>query len=88
MLLLLHLLKMSRLLPFLLLASSMGSFIGNGILMSLNTRMPATILYPMVNGGIGVIVAAVSCTVFKEKLTTLKFVAILTGVASIIFLNL
>jgi len=71
-----------------LLASSMGSFIGNGILMSLNTRMPATILYPMVNGGIGVLVAIVSCTVFKEKLTVLKFLAILTGIASIVFLNL
>ena len=71
-----------------LVASSMGSFIGNGILMSLNTRMPATILYPMVNGGIGVLVAIVSCTVFKEKLTVLKFLAILTGIASIVFLNL
>jgi multidrug transporter EmrE-like cation transporter len=66
----------------------MGSFIGNGILMSLNTKMPATILYPMVNGGIGVLVAIVSCTAFKEKLTVLKFLAILTGIASIIFLNL
>ena len=71
-----------------LLGSALGSFIGNGILMSLNTKMPATILYPMVNGGIGVLVAAVSCTVFKEKLTKLKFIAILTGVASIVFLNL
>lgn len=71
-----------------LAGASLGSFLGNGILMSLNTRMPATILYPMVNGGIGVLVALVSCTVFKEKLTTLKFIAILTGVASIVFLNL
>ena len=37
---------------------------------------------------LGVLVAIVSCTVFKEKLTTLKFIAILTGVASIIFLNI
>lgn len=79
---------LSRLLFPLLLASSMGSFIGNGILMSLNTRMPASILYPMVNGGIGVLVAIVSCTLFKEKLTVLKLLAIITGVASIIFLNL
>lgn len=76
------------LLAVVLAASSMGSFIGNGILMSLNTKMPATILYPMVNGGIGVLVAIVSCTFFKEKLTVLKFLAILTGIASIIFLNL
>ena len=75
-------------LPLLLVASSMGSFIGNGILMSLNTSMPASILYPMVNGGIGVLVAVISCTVFKEKLTLLKLIALLTGVASIVFLNL
>ena len=77
----------SPLVAIVLVCSALGSFIGNGILMSLNTKMPATILYPMVNGGIGVLVAAVSCTVFKEKLTVLKFIAILTGVASIIFLN-
>lgn len=72
----------------LLVASSLGSFIGNGILMSLNTSMPASTLYPMVNGGIGVLVAVISCTVFKEKLTVLKLLAIITGVASIVFLNL
>lgn len=78
----------SPMLTIVLVASALGSFIGNGILMSLNTRMPATILYPMVNGGIGVLVAIVSCTVFKERLTILKFLAILTGIASIVFLNL
>ena len=78
----------SPLLAIVLAGSALGSFIGNGILMSLNTKMPATILYPMVNGGIGVLVAIVSCTAFKEKLTVLKFIAILTGIASIIFLNL
>ena len=78
----------SPLLALVLAGSALGSFIGNGILMSLNTKMPATILYPMVNGGIGVLVAIASCTFFKEKLTVLKFIAILTGVASIVFLNL
>lgn len=78
----------SPLLVPVLAGAAIGSFLGNGILMMLNTRMPATILYPMVNGGIGVLVAIVSCTVFKEKLTVLKCIAILTGVASIVFLNL
>lgn len=78
----------SPLLALVLVCSALGSFLGNGILMALNTKMPATILYPMVNGGIGVLVAIVSCTVFKEKLTVLKFIAILTGIASIVFLNL
>lgn len=75
-------------LPVILAVSSLGSFIGNGILMSLNTSMPASILYTMANGGIGVLVAVITCTVFKEKLTVLKFLAIITGVASIVFLNL
>lgn len=78
----------SPVLTLVLAGSAIGSFLGNGILMALNTRMPATILYPMVNGGIGVLVAIISCTVFKEKLTVLKLVALITGVASIIFLNL
>lgn len=75
-------------LALVLAGAALGSFLGNGILMALNTRMPATILYPMVNGGIGVLVAIVSCAVFKEKLTLLKLLALITGVASIIFLNL
>jgi len=76
------------LLPVLLVASSMGGFVGNGLLMSLNTSMPASVLYPMVNGGIGVIVAIVSCTCFREKLTLQKLLAILTGLGSIVLLNL
>lgn len=76
------------LLPVLLITASMGGFIGNGLLMSLNTSMPASVLYPMVNGGIGVIVAIVSCTFFREKLTLQKLLAILTGLGSIVLLNL
>ena len=76
------------LLLVLVVAASMGGFIGNGLLMSLNTSMPASVLYPMVNGGIGVIVAIVSCTFFREKLTLQKFLAILTGLGSIVLLNL
>jgi len=78
----------SPLLGALLLTASMGGFIGNGLLMSLNTVLPASVLYPMVNGGIGVLVAIVSCTVFKEKLTTQKLLAILTGLGAIVLLNL
>lgn len=74
---------------FLLIAmSSMGSFIGNGILMSLNTVMPATVLYPLVNGGIGVFVAAASCLFFREKLTLQRFLTIVTGLSAIVVLNL
>lgn len=76
------------LLPVLVVLAAMGGFIGNGLLMSLNTSMPASVLYPMVNGGIGVIVAIVSCTFFREKLTAHKLLAILTGLGSIVLLNL
>lgn len=76
------------LLGILLLTASTGGFIGNGLLMALNTSMPASVLYPMVNGGIGVIVAVISCTVFREKLTLPKLAAILTGLGAIVLLNL
>lgn len=72
----------------LLIMSSMGGFIGNSILMSLNTAMPASLLYPLVNGGIAVIVAIASCVIFREKLTLQRLLTILTGLAAIVALNL
>lgn len=72
----------------LLAMSSMGGFIGNSILMSLNTVMPASLLYPLVNGGIAVIVAAASCFIFREKLTLQRLLTILVGLAAIVTLNL
>ena len=42
----------------------------------------------MVNGGIGVLVAIISCTAFREKLTQPKLLAIVTGLGSIVLLNL
>lgn len=76
------------LLILLLLMSSMGGFIGNSILMSLNTVMPASLLYPLVNGGIAVIVAIASCVIFREKLTMQRLLTILVGLAAIVALNL
>lgn len=74
---------------FLLAAvSCLGSFLGNGILMRLNTAMPATVLYPLVNGGIGVFVAAASCLIFREKLTVSRLLAIAAGLGAIVALNL
>ena len=75
------------LLLVLIAVSSMGSFIGNGMLMRLNTAMPASVLYPLVNGGNGVFVAIASCAVFKEKLTWQRLAAIVTGLAAIVILN-
>ena len=75
-------------LPLLLLMSSMGGFLGNSILMSLNTVMPASLLYPLVNGGIAVIVAIASCVIFREKLTLQRLMTILVGLSAIVALNL
>lgn len=71
----------------LILMASMGGFIGNGLLMSLNTAMPASILYPLVNGGIAVIVAIASCVIFREKLTVQRLLTILVGLGAIVALN-
>ena len=68
--------------------TQMTLFTANGLLMGLNTSMPASVLYPMVNGGIGVIVAIVSCTFFRERITAQKLLAILTGLGAIVLLNL
>jgi len=76
------------LLVVLLVAAAMSGFAGNSLLMSLNTSMPASVLYPLVNGGIAVIVATLSCVVFKEKMTLQRLFTILLGVAGIVTLNL
>lgn len=76
------------LLVLLVAMSCLGSFIGNGILMSLNTAMPASLLYPLVNGGIGVFVAIASCVIFREKLTAQRLLTIVVGLAAIVVLNL
>ena len=76
------------LLGVLILVSALGGFAGNGLLMSLNTAMPASVLYPLVNGGIAVIVTIASCVVFHEKMTLQRFFTILLGLAAIVTLNL
>lgn len=76
------------LLVVLLIVGAMGGFVGNGLLMSLNTSMPASVLYPLVNGGIAVIVATLSCVLFKERMTLQRLFTILLGIAAIVTLNL
>lgn len=56
--------------------------------MSLNTAIPASLLYPLVNGGIGVFVAVASCVIFREKLTLQRLLTILVGLSAIVVLNL
>lgn len=70
------------------LAAGAGSCLGNGILSFLTARVDSAVLYPCVNGGIGIIVALISFAVFKEKPTAKKVVAIALGTCAIIVLNL
>ncbi len=70
------------------LIGGLGSFVGNAILMYLADKLTASVLYPIVNGGLCVIVTLASCIIFKEKLTKMKIVTIILGAASIIALNL
>ncbi len=80
--------KFSPLTAVLILAAGLGSFVGNGILMTLSTKVPAAILYPFLNGGLCITVSIFSILFFKEKLTLKKALTILTGLSAVIVLNL
>ncbi len=75
------------LLPALSLFSGLGSFAGNGLLGYLCDKVDGGILYPCINGGLCIVVSISSFLLFKEKPTSKKLVAIMTGVAAIILLN-
>ncbi len=72
----------------LVLVAGLGSFIGNGVLMSLSTKVPAALLYPFINGGLCVTVSAFSIIIFREKPNIKKTITILVGLSAIIVLNL
>ncbi len=54
----------------------------------LATRMDATIVYPVLQGGGPIIVTLFSRLLFKEKITILKAIAVLLGCLAMILLNL
>ncbi len=68
--------------------AGLGSFAGNGILLRLSTRLPASLLYPFVNGGLCIVVSVFSVLLFGEKLTRQKVLVIAVGLLSVIALNL
>lgn len=74
--------------PLLVGVAGLGSFAGNGVLITLSTQVPASILYPFVNGGLSIAVSIVSCVALKEKLTKRNLLAILVGLCAIVVLNL
>lgn len=69
-------------------AAGLGSFLGNKILLELSTRVNASVLYPCLNGGLCILLTVVSCVFFSERLTKRKAAAVLTGLISIVVINL
>lgn len=69
-------------------ASGLGSFGGQALLLVLCTRIEGPILYPCLNGGLCVVVAAFSFLFFKEKISLWKALSIVCGIGSIVILNL
>jgi multidrug transporter EmrE-like cation transporter len=56
--------------------------------MGLMGRMPAGVLFPIINGGTMLVVILVSRAVFGERITRRKFVGIAVGLAAILLLSL
>ncbi len=67
--------------------AGIGSFVGNGLLGSLSTRVDATILYPCINGGLALMSSAVSFLFFKEKFSAVKALSMAVGISAIILLT-
>ncbi len=68
--------------------AGLGSFGGNALLGVLCTQVDAAVLYPSMNGGLCVASCLMSFLIFKEKPTLRKSLAIVTGLAAIVLLNL
>ena len=65
-----------------------GTFLGNCLLQILCTQVMAGVLYPVVNGGLCILIAAASFVLFRERATIFKLCAIVTGVLGIVLLSL
>lgn len=70
------------------LAAGLGSCLGNGLLGKLCTEVSGGILYPCINGGLAVMISLSSFILFKEPVLKSKLLAVVTGIAAIILLNL
>ncbi len=71
-------------------AALCGLFNGvvNLFVMILNNHFPASVMFPLMSAGGIIIIYLISKLFYKEKLSNLQFAGLLTGIASIIFLNL
>ncbi len=71
----------------LVIMAGAGTFLGNCLLQILCTRIAAGVLYPVVNGGLCLLVATASFVFFRERATLAKVCAIVAGVLGIILLS-
>lgn len=67
-----------------------GSFNGltNLFAMYLGNMLPVSLVFPVLSGGSIIVTAAISVLAYKEKLSKVQLAGVLTGTASIVFLNL
>ncbi len=72
----------------LVLPVGLANFALNLVIVWLATRMDASIVYPVIQGGIPIVVAVSSRLIFREKITARKVAAILLGCLGIVLLNL
>ena len=73
--------------PFLALEILVNGVV-NLFVMILSGIMPVSIMFPMVSAGGIIVTYLVSRFYYKEKLTKMQFAGFLTGLASIVFLNI
>ena len=72
----------------LVIVSGLAGGCVNFLLLFLNQTMNASILYPLYNSSIAIMVTISSCIAFREKLTKQKLIAIIIGICAVICLNL
>ena len=60
----------------------------NFLVVLLNPRMPASVMYPLISAGGIVVTTLVSVLIFKERLSRSQWLGMAIGVTSIVFLNL
>ena len=68
--------------------SGVANGVTNLFVMVLSTRMPTSVLFPIISAGSILATAAISFFVYKERFSKLQILGILMGTASIVCLNI
>ena len=71
-----------------IIVMGLTSTVGNKLVMDLIGSVPVGVLFPIVNGGVMLVVILMSRVVFREAITRRKAVGIVVGLTAIIFLSL